>query len=163
MSVTVQITHNEILSGISKAIYDVYGDTLNIYKEKQEYIDTPAVTMYCIDSEHTMGRYDRTTHIYNIIINYFHNDSLIINNNRPNMFENAHIIAKAIEYINLPAYTKDVDGQLIQTTLLNRGSNITIEEKEGFVQIGVTYTVRTKNYKELPKMKQLEYNESIGG
>lgn len=152
-----QITANEVLSGISRAIYDVFGDTLSIYKDKQENLELPAVTIYCINYEKVMGRNDRYTNTFNIIINYFADDTFIINN-RTEMFVNAEKIMNAIKYINLPAYTRDDQGNFVETALKSRGQDIRVEEQDEFMQISVTYTIRTKEHKDEVKMQTLEEN-----
>lgn len=156
MAQLFQITVNEILSGISRAIFEVYGSTLSIYKEKQEALDLPGVCIYCINYEKTMGRSDRYTNTFNVIINYFPDDTGIINNKRPEMFSEAEKIMDAIKYIKLPAYTRDNEGNLLETTLPNRAQDFNVEEQEGFMQISCTYVVRTKNYKETIKMERLD-------
>lgn len=159
MAQLFQITVNEILSGISRAIYEKCDSTLSIYKEKQEHIDLPGVCIYCIDYEKTMGRNDRFTNVFNIIINYFPEETNIINNNRPLMFAEAEKIMDAIKYINLPAYKRDDDGTLVETTLLSRIENLTVEEQEEHIQISGTYTVRTKQLDpDIIKMRQVETN-----
>lgn len=156
MAQLFQITVNEVLSGISRAIYDVYGSTLSIYKEKQEHLDLPGVCIYCINYDKVMERNDRFTNTFNIIINYFPQEIDIINNNRPQMFTEAEKIMDAIKYINLPAYKRDESGNLVETTLLNRANDLTVEEQDGFIQITGTYTVRTKQFKDEHKMIHLE-------
>jgi len=151
-----QITANEILSGICKAIYDVYGSTISIYKEKQEYIELPGVCVYCINYDKSMGRNDRYTNTFNIIINYFPDNTDIINNKRPEMFSEAEKLIEAIKYIELPAYRKDTNGQLVQYSLKNRAQDLSVEQQEGFIQISATYIVRTGECKDKTiKMEQL--------
>lgn len=151
-----QITVNEILSGISRAIYEEYGSTLSIYKEKQEYLELPGVCIYCVNYEKVMGRNDRFTNTFNIIINYFPEESNIINNNRPQMFTEVERIMNAIKYITLPAYKRDENGNLVDAKLLSRAENLMVEEQEEFIQISATYTVRTKEVIDICKMAQLE-------
>lgn len=158
-----QITANEILSGVSKSIYDVYGDSLAIYKDKQQYLDLPAVTLYCINYEKEKGRFDRFTNTFNIIINYFPKHNVIINDNRIQMSQNVEKIMDAVEYINLPAYQLDNKGEFIPGTLPTRAHDINIEEKEGFMQISVSYTVRTRKFNQNTKMNEihLDINNNI--
>ena len=155
MAEVFQITVNEILSGISRAIYDVYGSTLSIYKEKQESIELPGVCIYCINYEQVMGRNDRFTNTFNVIINYFPEDNDIINNKRPEMFSQAQKIMDAIQYINLPAYTHK-EGNLVGTTLPNRAQDLSVEEQEDHMQISCTYVVRTRKHTDATKMQQLD-------
>lgn len=140
---TFQITANEIISAICKTIHSSFGNELSIYKEKQNYLELPAVTVYCINYEKKMGRFDRFTNTFNIIINYFPNDSVIIKNKRVEMFSVAEQIMDSVKYINLPAVTKNKDGQYIETILPCRGYGFDVKEKDGFIQIGVNYQVRT--------------------
>lgn len=156
MAQIFQITPNEVLSGVSKSIYKVFGDALNIYKNKEQYLDLPAVTLQCINYEKVTERYDRFTNTFNVIINYFDTDNNIISNNRTEMFNHVEKIIDAVRYIELPAYQKDQDGNLVETVLLNRGHDISSKEQENFMQIAVTYTVRTKLHTPEAKMQQLE-------
>ena len=80
------------------------------------------------------------------------------------MFQVTEQIIDAIRYINLPAFNK-VNDEYVETTLPNKGQNLSLEEKEGFMQIGVTYTVRTKYVENTIKMQQLtsNVNTKIGG
>lgn len=155
MTVT-DITVNDILSGISKAVYDVFGTTVSIYKEKQDFVDLPAVCIYCLTYERVMGRNDRFTNTYNVIINYFPEDNDIINNKRPEMFSQAQKIMDAIQYINLPAYQQDNEGKLVQTTLPSRAQDLNVEEQEDHMKISATYVVRTRKHTETVRMTQLD-------
>ena len=157
MAQVFQITVNEILSGISKAIYDVFGESLFIYKEKEPNLQLPGLTMYCIDYEKLRGRSDRYTNTFHIIINYFPDDTTIINN-RAEMFLQAEKIMDAIKYINLPAYTKDTENNFVETTLPSRAKDLKVEEQQEFMQISATYVVRTKEHKEEIKMQTIEEN-----
>ena len=56
MAQSFQITQNEIVSGITRCLYDVFGDSLFIYREKEQNIQLPAVTVYCINYEKVMER-----------------------------------------------------------------------------------------------------------
>lgn len=157
---TFQITTNEIISGVCSAIHAEYSDTLSIYKEEQKLgLDLPAVVIYCSDYIKTTERYDRFTNQFDIIINYFPSESTIMENNqRYNMLQEAERIAHAVNYINLPAYRKQGE-QLVEYKLPNKRIKCEINEKDGFIQIVVRYTVRTKELKlETPKMKDLELN-----
>ncbi len=156
MTKVSQITVNEILSGISKAVYDVYGSTLSIYKEKQEYIELPGICIYCINYEQDMGRNDRFTNTFNVIINYFPEDNSIISNNRAVMFYEAQKIMNAIQYINLPAYQRDNDGNFVETILQSRAQEVNVEEQEDHMQISATYVVRTRKHTETIKMNNLD-------
>lgn len=156
MAEVFQITVNEVLSGISSAIYDVYGSTLSIYKEKQERIELPGICIYCINYEQVMGRNDRFTNTFNVIINYFPEDNDIINNKRPEMFSQAQKIMDAIQYINLPAYQQDNEGKLVQTTLPSRAQDLNVEEQEDHMKISATYVVRTRKHTETVRMTQLD-------
>ena len=156
MAELFQITVNEILSGVSRAIHNVYGSTLSIYKEKQEYVDLPAVCVYCINYEQVMGRNDRFTNTYDVIINYFPDDNDIINNKRPEMFSQAQKIMDAVQYINLPAYQRDNDGNPVQITLPNRAQDLRVEEQEDHMQISCKYVVRTRKHTDTIKMEQLD-------
>ena len=164
MSKFFQITPNEVISAVCKSIYDVFGNDLAIYKEKETHLKLPAVTVYCIDYNKLPERNDRFTNIFNIIINYFPLDSTIIKSKRTEMFQVTEQIIDAIRYINLPAFNK-VNDEYVETTLPNKGQNLSLEEKEGFMQIGVTYTVRTKYVENTIKMQQLtsNVNTKIGG
>lgn len=144
MTNTFQITVNEVISGISRAIYEVYGSTLSIYKEKEQYFDLPAVSIYCINYEKVKGRYDRYTNTFNVIINYFPDRTSIINNKRIEMFSEAEKLMDAISYIKLPASKLNSEGELEETTLLSRAQELSVEEQEDCMQISVTYTVRTR-------------------
>lgn len=156
MAELFQITVNEILSGISRAIYDVYGSTLSIYKEKQEYIDLPGVCIYCINYEQVMGRNDRFTNTFDVIINYFPDNNDIINNKRPEMFSQAQKIMNAVQYINLPAYQRDNEGNFVETTLPSRAQDLSVEEQEDHMQVSCKYVVRTRKHTETIKMEQLD-------
>ena len=161
-----QITANEIISGVSRAIYDYYEGNITIYKEKQQHLKLPAVTIYCIDYIKTMERNDRFTNVFHIIINYFPSDSVTIKNKREQMLAEAEKIMEAVRYIQLPAYIRDPEGKLVESTLPSRSGQFSVEEKEGFIQIGVPYTVRTKKYVENQKMMKLDldvsYNQTGG-
>lgn len=163
MAQLLQITTNEVISGICKALSGLYGKDVAIYKEKRETLKLPAITCYCIEYSKTMERFDRFTNVFHIIINYYPQDSLIISNKRTEMFTKAEEIMDAIRYIELPAYTKDEHGELVPTTSLGRASQMSVEEKEGFMQVYVTYTVRTKQYteNECAKTSKLEVNMDI--
>jgi hypothetical protein len=51
---------------------------------------------------------------------------------------------------------RNQDGKLVESTLPSRSGQFSVEEKEGFIQIGVPYTVRTKKYvDDQTKMKNL--------
>lgn len=152
-----QITPNEIISAVCKSIYKVFGDDLYIYKEKETHLKLPAVTVYCIDYNKINERSDRFTNIFNIIINYFPVDSIIINNKRTEMFSTTEKIMDAIRYINLPAFQK-VGDEYVETTLPSKGQDFSVDEKEGFMQISVTYTVRTKyiSAQQVAKMDKLQ-------
>lgn len=166
MAQVFQITPNEVISGISRAIYEVFGDSLNIYKEKEQYLDLPAVTLTCINYQKVTERYDRFTNTFNVIINYFPTDNHIINNKRTEIFSETEKLIDAVRYIKLPAYQKDTDGNFVETTLLNRAYEITSEEQENFMQISLTYTVRTKLHNDEIKMKELDLDvttKDIGG
>lgn len=156
MAQVLQITLNEILSGISKAIYDVFGEELFIYLEQEEKLELPAVAVYCMDYKKVMERNDRWNNTFNIIINYFPTDSVIINNKRTEMFRTAEKIMDAITYINLPAYQKDNEGNFLETTLKSRAQDLGVEEREGFIQITATFVVRTRKHTEYKKMQQLD-------
>ena len=97
----IQITANEIISGVCRAISDVYGDTLSIYKEEQEtQLNLPAVAVYCANYGKTIERSDRFTNNFNIIINYYpKNSDIIENKGRTTMFSEAEKIAECIRYI----------------------------------------------------------------
>lgn len=139
-----QITENEILSGVCKAIYDVFGDELYIYKDEREYLKLPAVTVYCVDYEKIMERFDRFTNNFSIIINYFQDDNNIINK-RQDINSQTEKILEAVKYIELPAYEIDVDNKYIETKLKTRARGISIKEIDnGVKQIAIQYTVRTK-------------------
>lgn len=162
-----QITGNEVISGVCKAIYDAYDGNITIYKEKEEFLNLPAVCVYCIDYIKTMERSDRFTNVFHIIINYFPPDSVIIKNKRELMLAEVEKIMEAVRYIQLPAFVKDLEGNLVESTLPSRAGQISAEEKKGFVQIAVPYTIRTKKIKkDTIKMNRLDvdvcYNQ-IGG
>lgn len=162
-----QITGNEIISGVCKSIYTEFGDSLNIYKEKEQTLELPGVTVYCINYDKVMERYDRFTNTFDIIINYFPTDNIKIVNNRSLMYSEAERIANAIRYIELPAYSKDTQGDFVETTLQTKGHDISIEEKlDGFMQVSVKYIVRTKELHNNVKMEQIDIdvtNKNIGG
>ncbi len=139
-----QITDNEVISGVCKAIHTVYGNDLRIYKEHRSSLDLPAVTVYCINRNSVMERFDRFTNTFNIIINYYPPDSVKINNKRMEMATNAQRIMECIRYIPLPASKRISDNEYQDITLPCRASDIQTEEKEDFIQISVTYVVRTK-------------------
>ncbi len=150
------ITANEVISGVCRKIKDHYGDSIHIYKEKQPHIEFPASVVYLMQQQQVMERYDRFTNIFHIIINYFTEDSVKIKNKRTDMFSNAVKIMECIRYIDLPSYSKDASGQLIPSTLPCKASSMEVEEGEGFMQIAVSYTVRTKKYNDMDKMRQLQ-------
>lgn len=157
MTSLYQITDNEVISGVCKAIHTVYGDELKIYKEHVSSLDLPAVTVYCINRSNVMERFDRFTNTFNIIINYYPYDSVKINNKRMDMNIQAQKIMECVRYIPLPAYKKNPDGQYEEITLPSRASEIQSEEKDGFIQISVTYTVRTKYVdKNIKKMSDIQ-------
>ena len=152
-----QITDNEIISGVCTAISSVYGNELSIYKEKREFLDLPAVTVYCINRSKVMERFDRFTNTFSIIINYFPQDSVKINNKRMDMSIQAEKIMEAIKYIPLPAYKKNNSGGYESITLPSRASGVQSEEQDGFIQILATYTVRTKYIPEnISKMNKIQ-------
>lgn len=156
-----QITPNEVISGICRAINGAFEGNLSIYKEKQDYLELPAVTVQCIDYDKRMERFDKFVNNFNIIINYFPNDSVIIKNKRMEMFSVAEKIVNAVTYINLPAYTKTANNEYTEITLPCRGYNFDIKEKDGFIQIGVMYTVRTKKTSENTQTKMSELQITI--
>jgi hypothetical protein len=140
-----QITENEVISGVCKAISSVYGMDLSIYKEKTGSLTLPAVTVYCINHTNRMERFDRFVNTFNIIINYHPQDSVKIKNKRMDMGTQTQRIMQCIRYIPLPAYNKTSDGQYQDITLPCRASDIQSQENEqGFMQISATYTVNTK-------------------
>lgn len=141
----IQITANEVISAVCRAIYDTFGDNLSIYKEEQEKpLDLPAVAVYCANYGKKVERFDRYVNNFNIIINYYSKNEDIINNKgRTTMFSEAEKIAECIKYIQLPAYRKENDN-LVPFKLPNRRNSCYINEREGFIQIDVRYTVRTK-------------------
>lgn len=154
-----QTTNNEVISGVCKAIHTVYGNDLKIYKEHRCSLDLPAVTVYCLNRSKVMERFDRFTNTFNIIINYYPEDSVKINNKRMDMNIQAEQIMECIRYIPLPAYKKNSDGQYEEITLPSRASEIQSEEKDGFIQISVTYIIRTKNVPEegtVPKLSKMK-------
>jgi len=156
MTSLYQITDNEVISGVCKAIHTVYGNELKIYKEHRSSLDLPAVTVYCINRSKVMERFDRFTNTFNIIINYYPYDSVKINNKRMDMNIQAEKIMECVRYIPLPAYKKNSDGQYEEITLPSRASEIQSEEKDGFIQISVTYTVRTKYVEDIAKMNKIQ-------
>ena len=155
------ITDNEIISGVCKAISSVYGTELTIYKEKRQDLKLPAVTVYCINRSKTMERFDRFTNIFNIIINYFPQDSVKINNKRMDMSIQAEKIMEAIKYIPLPAYKKNSSGDYTEITRPSRASGVQSEENEGFIQISARYTVRTKQISDDAKMRTMDYKSKL--
>lgn len=166
MATRFQITTNEVISGVCKALYDTLGTEVNIYKEKEPNIKLPAICVYCMDYTKTTERYDRFTNTFHIIINYFPPDSVIINNKRTDMFSKAEIIMEAVRYIQVPASIKNDSGELVQTIGLTRAGTFSVEEQEGFLQIIAPYTIRTKLYVENPKMRQIDLditNNQTGG
>lgn len=159
----LQITANEIISGVCKAINDVYGDDLSIYKEEQEApLDLPAVAVYCANYGKTIERADRYTNNFNIIINYYpKNSDIIENKGRTTQFAEAEKIAECIKYIYLPAYRRENDS-LVPFKLPNRRKTCYINERDGFMQIDVRYTVRTK-YINLNNSKMHDIKIKING
>lgn len=155
----IQITANEIISGVCRAISDVYGDTLSIYKEEQEtQLNLPAVAVYCANYGKTIERSDRFTNNFNIIINYYpKNSDIIENKGRTTMFSEAEKIAECIRYIYLPAYRKENDN-LVPFKLPTKRKTCYINERDGFMQIDVRYTVRTKEVNDNIKMRTLAIN-----
>ena len=151
-----QITDNEVISGVCKAIHTVYGEDLKIYKEHTSSLGLPAVTVYCINRTNVMERFDRFTNTFNIIINYYPPDSVKINNKRMEMGTNAQRIMECIRYIPLPASKKISDRQYEDITLLCRATDIQSEEKEDFIQISASYIVRTKTVDDVDKMGKLQ-------
>lgn len=150
------ITDNEVISGVCRAIHTVYGDDLKIYKEHVSSLNLPAVTVYCINRTSVMERFDRFTNTFNIIINYYPPDSVKINNKRMEMGINSQRIMECIRYIPLPAYKKISDKQYEDMILPCRASDIQSEEKEDFIQISASYTVRTKLVEDVDKMGKLQ-------
>lgn len=140
-----QITANEIISGVCSAINKSYEGKMAIYKEDRNSIETPGITVYCINYSKVTERFDRFTNTFSIIINYFPKDSVKINNKRMDMSMQAEKIMEAIRYIPLPASRRTSNTDFQDITLPCRASGVSAEEKDGFMQIVATYTVRTKH------------------
>lgn len=155
----LQITQNEIISGVCRAINTVYNGTLPIYKEKEQFVDTPGVTVYCINYDKIRVSKDVFQNIFEIIINYFPENSPIIVDKRQAMFVEAEKICNAIEYIILPSAKRAQNGY-IETELPCKCRDISIMETEqGFVQIAVSYAVRTTRvHTDNIKMQQIDVN-----
>jgi len=163
MTQLIEVTTNEVISGVCRAIYNQFGSAISIYKEKQPHMKLPAVSVYCINHTQQMERYDSYTNIFNIIINYFPDDSVTINNNRADMFSKAVKIMECIRYIELPSQIRNASGEFEYSTLPSRASDLASEEVERFIQISATYTIRTRKYNQTNKFcEDLQINIELG-
>ena len=120
---------NELLSGISNQLYDVFGSDYTYYMENVEQkLKKPCFTMDClIPLQRSRSRvlYDRTMPV---VVHYFTGDK---ENTKKDCYEKAELIVEALEFVSL-------DGALI------RGENISWQIVDDVLQVFVTYRFITK-------------------
>lgn len=141
---------NEIVNGISNALYSEFGQKYRIYKEMIEQgLKEPCFSILCISPSIKKGLGDRYEKNNNFCIHYFAESK----NFRTECMEVFERMADCLEYIS-------VSGDLV------RGTNIRSEEvtEDGIMHVFVDYNIPVIKVVEQTKMESItQKTEVING
>ncbi|MBS4931110.1 MAG: hypothetical protein KH020_07245 [Clostridiales bacterium] len=138
---------NDIVNGISNAIYDEFGDKYKIYKEQIEQgLKEPCFSILCISPIIKKGLGNRYEKNNSFCIHYFAESK----NFRSECMEVFERMADCLEYIS-------VSGDLV------RGLNIRAEEitEDGIMHVFVDYNIPVRKIVEQEKMGYLEQRAEV--
>lgn len=143
----MSILLNEIISGISNALYNEFGGNYRIYKEKIEQgLKEPCFSVLCISPTIKKGLGNRYEKNNSFCIHYFAESK----NFRSECMEVFERMADCLEYIS-------VSGDLV------RGLNIRAEEitEDGIMHVFVDYNIPVRKILEQEKMGHLEQQTEV--
>lgn len=138
---------NEIISGISNALYDEFGQEYRIYKEKIEQgLKEPCFSILCVSPKVIKGLGNRYERNNMFCIHYFAKNKQF----RTECLEVFERMADCLEYIT-------VSGDLV------RGLNIHAEEitEDGIMHVFVDYNIPVIKVVEQTKMETLRQKTEV--
>lgn len=143
----MSILLNDVVSGISNALYFEFGEEYKIYKEAIEQgLCEPCFSIVCISAKSIKGLWNRSTRNYIFCIHYFAKNKQY----RTECMEVWERLIDCLEYI-------EVGGDLV------RGTQIRTEEvtEDGIMHVMVEYSIPVIKIEEQEKMEHYHVKSEV--